>query len=317
MIPFAQWIEDHTFTPSELEGYRLCPFQFYASSYLELDPSPEWGPELSPAERGILLHRILERLFTEDRSGIKAILKQELDRITRNRPNLIPALLRMQEGEILKTLEQFLEKEKPPSSQQPARREGLRPTCFEWSFGKKTPPLILEPPGNGPIPIGGRVDRIDIDRENKRFLVIDYKTGNRKITGSQIARGESLQLPLYILAVKELLLPDYEPIGGLYYHLSDLSCNTGILQADLLPERLPISARSSTLFPKDRWESLFRLVRGRVGEIVSQIKREQFTPSEEPCEPWCPWKDLCKIRRSAMDSGAEYCLPLMDRPTQV
>jgi ATP-dependent helicase/DNAse subunit B len=68
----------------------------------------------------------------------------------------------------------------------------LRPRYFEWEFGKKMPPLTLKLKGGRTASFAGRIDRIDVDETQKRFLVIDYKTGPTKTTGAQVISGEVL-----------------------------------------------------------------------------------------------------------------------------
>jgi len=285
MIAFKKWIEDHTFTPTELDHYQNCRFWFYAHSYLGIKPPTEHEPELTPAEVGRILHKTLERFISKKIDPFK-VLAEEIQLAQENRPGLVPALLQQQTERMQRTLKSFQEKEK----------RILEPIYFEWSFGRETPPLEIRGRDGKSIRISGRIDRIDVDSKKKQFLIIDYKTGSRKVTGNQIRRGESLQLPLYILAVKRILLPEYEPIGGLYYHLSDLSLDAGIVHKDRVPEALDIHARSSSLIAPKDWAPLFESIEERVRGIIDEIKKESFPSQEEPCEPWCAYKDICRIR---------------------
>lgn len=292
---FQAWLEDHLFTPSEFEDFLLCPFRFYVESYLGLEPVLPQEPELTPAEIGSLIHKILQYFFERkaDRGSLQNIIDELWLSHCKKHPYLIPALLSFQKEQIEKTLHRFLEKE---LSGEPSRGR-LKPAWFEWSFGKKG--ALELPDGNGGIiRIKGRIDRIDVDEKSKRFLIIDYKTGSQKITGNQIRRGEALQLPLYLLAVRKLLLPDYEPIGGLYYHLSDLAMDAGMIRSSLMPEGFKIHPSSSSFFTETEWTEVFQKTTERLQSIVSEIRQEKFGSSEEPCEPWCPWKDVCKIRAS-------------------
>lgn len=290
---FDEWIESHCFTPSELEDYLLCPFRFYASTYLKVKPPQISGPELTPLEIGSILHAILEGTFKKclkKREDLLPLLAHELKKVTAERTDLIPVLIEHQRIRMERALFHFFEKEIEEKKERP--HSSLKPSYFEWRFES----LSIPDGTNNPIKIKGRIDRIDIDPNRKRFLVIDYKTGSQKITGNQIRKGQSLQLPLYIMAVKQLLLPDHEPIGGLYYHLSDLTCDKGIIHADQLPENLEIHPRSSSLVPSAEWEALFKTANGNVVSIVQEIRREHFASKPEPCEPWCPYRDICLLR---------------------
>ncbi len=287
---FKTWLDDHIFTPSELEDYLLCPFRFYARAFLKLKEETIFEIEMTPAEKGQLLHRILER-FLASKQEILSVMEEVLSDFQRDRPHLSPVLFSLEKKKIERTLLSFIEQQKNQSSQ----RGSLTPKYFEWKFSG----LTLKERGGRPIQIRGRIDRIDVDPVNKRFLVIDYKTGSTKITGNQIRSGESLQLPLYIMAVRQLLLPDDEPIGGLYFHLSDMSQKDGILHADRLPPFLELHPRSSSLVPAAQWEAIFEKTTERVCEIVSEIRKGEFLSKEEPCDSYCPYQDICRIRANS------------------
>ncbi len=65
--------------------------------------------------------------------------------------------------------------------------------------------------------LSGRIDRIDIGVVGGQlvFNILDYKTGNSKNFKSRNAEtGVSLQLPLYALAVQELLMIDRRAVPG-------------------------------------------------------------------------------------------------------
>jgi ATP-dependent helicase/nuclease subunit B len=290
---FQSWLKYHTFSPSELEKYKLCPFGFYASRYLKIEPPVDSEVELTPLEIGLVLHHTLERFLKKKGVSQKDLLgtaTAEIEKIQKKRENLIPILVAEQKKRIERTLVSFFEKERGTQKMSP-----LKPTHFEWAFSS----LEIPDASGKRIKLKGRIDRIDLDPINKTFLVIDYKTGSRKITGNQIRKGDALQLPLYVMAVKQLLLPDYEPIGGLYYHLSDLTLDSGFVHADLVPEHLEIKPRSSSIVPAAGWDELFELVQDKVSEIVASIKEENFRSEPEPCTPWCGYKDICRVRSAS------------------
>lgn len=297
---FQGWIVNYVFSPSSLESYLLCPYRFYAQYFLKLAPEIQWEVEMTPAETGQILHRILEQFLLMDKKSyteknILAIMEDHLSAFQKNRPNLSQVLLEHHKKKISRTLLTFLEQD----IFEWTHHRTLVPRHLEWSFGRDgSPPLLLPDGQGGTIALCGRIDRIDVDEASKRFLVIDYKTGSTKTTGSKILAGDSLQLPLYILAVQKLLLPSYEPIGGLYYHLSDMSKKDGLLHADRLPEFLEIHPRSSSLVPGAKWDAAFQKIEDRVREIVAEIRKGVF-PSHhdgEPCEPYCAYQDICRIR---------------------
>lgn len=310
LSPFPLWISDHVYSATELEDYLKCPYRFYANAYLKIKPESRWDIELSPAERGTLLHRVLE-IFLSDlhqshffkkillpdtlrdlESQILKILHQELTQFTLLRPGLSPFLLSRQKIKFERTLKNFVLK----LAEEHETRKALVPSYFEWRFEGNH--CLEIPLANGrKIKIKGRIDRIDIDPVQKRFLIVDYKTSHN-VTGNQIISGESLQLPCYIWAVKQHLLTDYEPVGGLYYNLADMTCKDGILHADRLPDFIEIHPSSSSLVPANLWRNIFVDLTRHIENIVTQIESEQFPSEPEPCEDYCELKDICLLRHS-------------------
>ncbi|HEY3359161.1 MAG TPA: UvrD-helicase domain-containing protein, partial [Polyangia bacterium] len=93
-----------------------------------------------------------------------------------------------------------------------------RVVASEWSFGQPAPadadarsvdaPLRLALPGGRTLEVRGRVDRVDLAAGRADAAVGDYKTGSPKGRPSVLAEvgaGLHLQLPLYALAVEQLL----------------------------------------------------------------------------------------------------------------
>jgi ATP-dependent helicase/DNAse subunit B len=65
-------------------------------------------------------------------------------------------------------------------------------------------PLILQArDGGAEVKVCGAIDRVDLDATGRRALALDYKLG-RPPDYSEIQRGSSLQMPLYLLALERL-----------------------------------------------------------------------------------------------------------------
>jgi ATP-dependent helicase/DNAse subunit B len=296
---YADFIRTHVFTATDLENFRLCPYRFYASAFLKLRQEDPLEVELMPAEIGSLVHRVLERLFVEAGGAMPAtfrplqILNEELAALTADRPHLSRPLLAFQKVRIERMLASFME----DLERERTQASDWQPRFFEWSFGGDSPALVLKDADGRPVSFRGRIDRIDVNETLKRFLVVDYKTGSTRITGNQIKGGESLQLPLYLLAVQRLLLKEYEPAGAVYYQLSDMSKKDGLLHSERRPEHLDVGPRSSSCIPAARWNEVLESIESKVGGIVSEIRNAPAFPSSpEPCEPFCPYQDICRMR---------------------
>ncbi len=295
---YQKWLAHHQFTPTELDNFGRCPVKFFSESVLKVRTEPEPEVELTAAELGKIIHRILEVFMKRSgpllyQHGLTTSIQEQLEQDARqvfareaaHRSNASKPLLMRQQGQVLRSLQSFLEQE--------AGNFELRPRHFEWSFGRGTHPLQLRLPDGSSLQIAGRIDRIDVDERKKRFLVIDYKTGSTHISGKQILRGESFQIPLYILAVQQLLLPDYEPIGGLYYHFSDMSKKDGLIHAERVPDSLTFHPRSSSVVPGAKWDDSFQAILQSLTECVQKIRRGSFQPNAQPCHISCPLRFYC------------------------
>ena len=93
------------------------------------------------------------------------------------------------------------------------------------------------------------IDRIDLDQNT--FTIVDYKTGKTVPSFQKIARGTSLQLPLYIRVAEDLLqrhYPELHGVAALYHKLMDQS-----------------EHRKPGLAVKQYMETAFERLRGRDG----------------------------------------------------
>ena len=211
-------------------------------------------PLTAPAEdnyaldRGNLIHRILYSFYSERRRNGR-VERIHLD-------NLPPALERLhhiarREAQNLGLRGFFweMELERMMGTKSGAEGMGLfprflelearelettTPSHFELSFGaypgmgprdplSTQQPLKIEDPDSGTqVRILGKIDRIDRTPEGK-FVVLDYKTGRTSGSLSAIREGLSLQLPIYLLAIENLLGTAGldEGVAGAYYELRD------------------------------------------------------------------------------------------------
>lgn len=214
-----------TWSASALEAWIACPVRWFVERLLspqELLPDPE------PIVRGELAHKVLEQALTALRDGGEdgepaagpltpehlprarrlalAALQEHADahRISPDPQRLAAALHRLQ-ADILRYLDY-------------AAHAGstYAPSAFELTFGgpgDELPAVAL----TGELALRGRVDRVDLSPDGTRAIVYDYKGATATARAKWDADGR-LQLPLYLLALPELLGVAVD--GGLYQPLS-------------------------------------------------------------------------------------------------
>lgn len=98
--------------------------------------------------------------------------------------------------------------------------DGFEPDRMEWSFGgDQNAKLDLQLPSGRIIQFRGVIDRVDLDRKDGAYRIVDYKSGNKKIDYEMLYDGLSLQLPAYVYAYGRQN-PDYSPADAGYFYLT-------------------------------------------------------------------------------------------------
>ncbi|MCK5456244.1 MAG: PD-(D/E)XK nuclease family protein, partial [Melioribacteraceae bacterium] len=216
---------ERPYSISQLETYKKCPFRYFLERILKIEIADEPDEEIEAVEIGSLLHSIMYDFYSEIlKRNIK--LQNCTDAIFKIAEDILFDIATKHSETILKDspfafyekekifglngdrkysiLYQFLLTERKDTS-------GRIPKYFEANFGVEDveqdssisvhEPLLLDD-----IQLRGKIDRIDINKNDNTFEVIDYKTGSKKVTAGEIEDGISLQLPIYVWAAKTLLL---------------------------------------------------------------------------------------------------------------
>jgi ATP-dependent helicase/DNAse subunit B len=100
-----------------------------------------------------------------------------------------------------------------------------KPALFEIGFGNAKDALPAIDLGNG-LQLKGKIDRIEIAKDNTSFVIADYKTGKNIPSNADINKGKEQQMPLYALAAEKFLnaefgLQNCKPKHAVYYSLHD------------------------------------------------------------------------------------------------
>lgn len=188
--------------------YLACPYRYALQRLMGLDACDDSVAEMSPTCFGSLLHNVLEQ-FGNDESirradnaaRIEAYLLAALDDLAGPRFGEHPApAVRVQLARLQQRLRAFAIR------QASLVREGWRIVASEHRLPIDA---ALSLPGEDPMPIRGTIDRIDQFRNEQRYRLIDYKSGDRGESpyvahhGCKSPRNEQwrtwtdLQLPLY------------------------------------------------------------------------------------------------------------------------
>lgn len=180
--------------------------------------------------------------------------------------------------------------------QQAARNAApLVPTEFEVAFGGRgAQPGRKEGLDIGPARVSGKIDRIDADPAfTARAMVVDYKTSTIS-TGAQIMREGKLQIPLYLLALREVL--GREPVGGVLVSIRKGHVR-GIVDVDEL-DVLPANIAREDRLSHDEFEAALEAARGEAAARVVRIREGdvRHDPNQKSlCERYCDYRGICRV----------------------
>ena len=247
---------------SRIDRFASCRFSYFMQYGLKAKPREPAG--FSPPEMGIFMHYILENTARTvvERGGFAAVSDGELTEIC---DSFIARYVH-------DTLNDF--REKTPRFEYLFRRltKSVRrvvsdmaaelrvsdfvPKSFELDFGKaeQLPPLMLGE-GEDSLQLTGIADRVDGWLHDGRLYlrVVDYKTGRKSFSMSDVWYGMGLQMLLYLFTLGKnggrLYGHEIVPAGVLYIPARDvlLSSDTDLTDGEIEEKRLSSIKRSGLL----------------------------------------------------------------------
>jgi ATP-dependent helicase/nuclease subunit B len=194
----------------------------------------------------------------------------------------------------------FLEEERNNDS-------GYVPEFFELSFGnvrhgEKNDKKRREAVNAGGVKLKGKIDRIDINENEKTFKVIDYKLGGIKPTKEDLLNGISLQLPLYLFASKELikkeLEEEYKPADAQIFSMKFNEQDFGKKSISIKRS----SSKSENIEDKiEGAEEMIKICLEMVNKFAEDISKGIFHLStlkdrEAKVCRFCEFKRICRIQ---------------------
>jgi RecB family exonuclease len=210
-------------SPTALETYATCPYRYFVRQMLHVHAVPEPGEalEMSPLDRGNMVHRILEDwvregqasgdwlAFVQNGDRLLAIAESEFERSGKSGLAGLPVTWSLVQGEIIQDLKHLRELE------QDRARGGYQPIAVERAFGGQNP-IELGLRDGTTLRLGGRIDRIDQGPDG--LVAIDYKTGRASKDAGAYRSGQALQLPIYIQAVAGEMAEPTDRISAEYFY---------------------------------------------------------------------------------------------------
>ncbi|MBZ5581102.1 MAG: PD-(D/E)XK nuclease family protein [Acidobacteriia bacterium] len=257
-------------SPTSLESYLKCPFQYFARRTLRL-AAPPARPEkrLDFLLQGSIVHETLAEWYVRRQEDIAIVFQRTFARAMEN--HHVPDGYRRQalRHAMLEDLRAF-------AAGDPWPREGFESRVeqpFAYSLGES-------------VRVSGVIDRLDLAPGGDAY-VIDYKYSGRRGAKDRLEDETLLQAPLYFIAAEKQF--GVRPAGMFYVGLKSGVVYAGWKEASSgpdLPAGLPIPA-----------DWLARAAE-RATQAVDEIRAGRAEPRPDPeiCR-LCDYGDVC--RRSA------------------
>ena len=179
-----------------------------------------------------------------------------------------------------------------------------RADLLEWRFG-------MEEGDPGPLELGGLalhgiVDRIDVDADGRTAIVRDYKTSKEVPGAASFTEKGTLQVPLYMVAVRDLL--GFDVIGGLYQPLGAYRDRRarGLVLGDERTEGLEL-VRGRDVSDRDTLDERLDEVLDRARKATGEMRDGKIgrRPLGGRCPKYCHYQAICRLERGLGDPAGE------------
>ena len=196
---------------SRIDRFSTCKFAYFCQYGLKAKPYEPAG--FKPPEIGTFMHWVLERTARDaaERGGFARVSDEELKTITQRH---VEEYVHTELNDFQEKSQRFIYLFKRLSADvyqvvremaAELRKSDFVPLDFELDFSKAAdiPPVELGG-GQGALTLTGVADRVDgWLHEGKLYLrVVDYKTGRKKFSLSDVWYGMGMQMLLYLFALE-------------------------------------------------------------------------------------------------------------------
>ncbi len=199
---------------SKIDKYVDCPFMYFCKYLIRL--SGEERAEFDSRNIGSFIHAILENFFaTLSEEGRKSGELTEAERVSLTRAAAEKYITQLGEDVVNGSTMTRIKVDRLCRAALPVVEDlceeftlsAFEPRFFELSIGEdeNSPEPIHIKADSGPVTIFGVIDRVDAYKKGADVYVrvVDYKTGHKDFSPSDMAEGSNLQMFLYLKALVE------------------------------------------------------------------------------------------------------------------
>ena len=298
---------------SSLQSYAECPYRYFLASELGVDEriDPEDLLVLSPLDKGLLVHAILERFLRDfgpdaTESGLenlRMIAQQEFDRFQSEDFIGYQAIFELEKVQLLRQLERWHQANLDVLIEYDGEMMTEVPFGFRDSIG------LTSIDEHSSFQFRGMIDLIALSSDGRRALVADFKTGRSTyysdVDKDLTAAGTKLQLPIYARVADEILDGRTEISAAYWFVFQNGSTR--------LRPKMPVALEETEL----RFEEVLSTIVGGISTGAFPARpgnRSTYgdVASWENCR-YCAYSDICASdrlvawdRKKSSDELADY-----------
>lgn len=331
-----------SFSASRLKVYAVCPFEYLVTKVWKEQGLQLLNQFLPSNISGDVLHRVVQLLVQEyvDRPItlvgsnmaaslrlLKAKLEPCLDQACRELKVDTSAYYETDRAQLLNKLQRWLDFE---FVEQLSDR-GFHPLAMELDMDYLPMSCKASDGQKVNFALTGKIDRIDVNNRGEMFIT-DYKSSTVP-SSKALSKGLDLQMPVYLLAVHELLkrrreafaLPKYlqrgpeapthgEKIAGAGYLSFNSTGSHKVERFDRIevepvePPRYNKNGSLSKNQPKNDkiWEVWEQNCRQLLADYVQGIYQGDFSLAlAKGCDAYCPLREVCRVNKLGKEETAD------------
>ncbi len=334
-------------SPSVYEKLSGCRFYYFCNYALRIKPIQK--SNFSPAQRGTIIHYVLERIVKEHGTKLGSLSHKELDNLAKDYIEdylkSVPgfeSVRNFKTNYLLGTIYRSVKAVLYILSDEFKNTDFVPVACelkISDSEDGDIPAVKIPISEDNTLILSGEVDRLDKYKDYVR--VVDYKTGQEYFKLSNVLVGQSMQMLLYLYAVCKDEKYGGKPAGVLYNAArrdtsedKSKTCMNGIITDETDVANAMDKSFSGRFVPvlngknkesfvhTEDFDTIFKFLEKQIAASAVELYKGKVSPNpvngnkKDACK-YCGFTAVCRIRPSEIVSAENHknreTLEIMER----